>query len=190
MSRGANLRWLCLTACAACGTCWSLGPLATRDRPTDATSARPTPQESHSQPLHVKIDGTWYDVSDWVDRHPGGRYVLEWADGHDVTGAFHTIHLFGSKKAREVLRHLPEADLSSRATEPRVLPQVVNVAVEQQQTGSMDSFMLAGEELVRLSSPPAPELLARSRKPVPPPVSSASGLAWQRQPQAQRPRRP
>ena len=63
--------------------------------------------------VHIKISGKWYDATAWADKHPGGRYVLEWADGYDVTNAFHTIHLFSSKKASDMLARMPEADLST-----------------------------------------------------------------------------
>ena len=87
------------------------------------------------RPLHVRIDGRWYDVTGWADKHPGGRYVLEWADGFDITGAFHTIHLFGGKTASSVLKALPEvAETSLTAGEsvPPILPKVDRVPMEAQ----------------------------------------------------------
>ena len=33
--------------------------------------------------------------------------MLEWADGFDVTGAFHTIHLFGSAQSNAILAKMP-----------------------------------------------------------------------------------
>ena len=126
-----------------------------------------------SKTVHLKIGGKWYDATDWADKHPGGRYVLDWADGFDVTNAFHTIHLFSSKKASDILARMPEADLSTRETRQQVLPPIDRVPMSAQQPTGMDKFMAAGERVVELMSPPAATL------PAPVPVAPASGLAWQ-----------
>ena len=124
-------------------------------------------------PIHIKVSGKWVDVTSWADKHPGGRYVLEWADGYDVTNAFHTIHLFSSAKASDLLARLPEADLTTRETPEAVWPPIERVPMQEQQPTTMDSFMAAGERAVQLVSPPASEL------PASVPVEPASGLAWQ-----------
>mmetsp|Transcript_15408 Transcript_15408/g.27556 ORF Transcript_15408/g.27556 Transcript_15408/m.27556 type:complete len:668 (+) Transcript_15408:46-2049(+) len=139
---------------------------------TQSQSSSATPDV---QPIQVKIDGRWYDVTAWADKHPGGRFVLEWADGFDITNAFHTIHLFSSQKSSKVLEKLPEADLSKRHQEARVLPLIERAPMATQQATGMDGFMAAGEKVVELMSPPASEL------PEKVPVSPASGLAWQQQ---------
>ena len=82
--------------------------------------------------VHIKIGGKWYDATDWADRHPGGRYVLEWADGYDCTNAFHTIHLFSSNKASDMLARMPVADLSTRAKREPVLPPIERVPMNVQ----------------------------------------------------------
>mmetsp|Transcript_33597 Transcript_33597/g.111125 ORF Transcript_33597/g.111125 Transcript_33597/m.111125 type:complete len:419 (-) Transcript_33597:912-2168(-) len=123
--------------------------------------------------VHLKISGKWYDATEWADRHPGGRYVLEWADGFDVTNAFHTIHLFSSRKASDILARLPEADLTLRAAREPVLPPIERVPMASQRPTGMDRFMGAGERVVELLSPPA------DATPEPVPVAPASGLAWQ-----------
>ena len=43
--------------------------------------------------LPLRIDGQWYDLGDWADDHPGGRWLLEYARGRDVTALFHAIHM-------------------------------------------------------------------------------------------------
>ena len=123
---------------------------------------------SATKPLHVKIDAKWYDVSAWADSHPGGRYALEWADGHDITGAFHTIHLFSGSKASDILKRLPEGHAASA----RVLPQIDRQVGHGRPTG-MDAFMNGGERVVQLVSPVA------SRVPAPVEVAAASDLSWQ-----------
>ena len=125
-----------------------------------------------TQPIHVKIDGKWYDVTQWADQHPGGRYVLEWADGFDISGAFHTIHLFGNAKTSNVLARMPEADLSARASPAPILQRIGSVPGHGEPTG-MDSFMQKGEAIIKLASPPAAEL------PAAVPVVPADGLPWQ-----------
>ena len=122
-------------------------------------------------PIHLRIDGKWVDVSDWADKHPGGRYVLEWADGFDVTGAFHTIHLFSSKKASAILDTLPEADLSARRKQERVLPLIERSPGHGEPTG-MDRFMNVGEQVVQLASSPTVPT-------APVPVTPAADLSWQ-----------
>ena len=37
-----------------------------------ATSFSPTPRKAATLPL--RIDGQWYDLTDWADEHPGGAY--------------------------------------------------------------------------------------------------------------------
>jgi hypothetical protein len=133
------------------------------------------PQKAAAATVHIKIGGKWYDATEWADKHPGGRYVLEWADGYDVTNAFHTIHLFSSKKASDMLARMPEADLSTRARRELVLPPIERVPMRAQAPTGMDRFMGAGERVVELLSPPAAVLPDRV------PVRPASGLAWQQQ---------
>jgi cytochrome b involved in lipid metabolism len=35
----------------------------------------------------ASIDGEVYDLTEWVDKHPGGRDVVLWAAGRDATQA-------------------------------------------------------------------------------------------------------
>jgi len=121
----------------------------------------------------VKVSGKWYDVTSWADKHPGGRYVLEWADGFDITGAFHTIHLFSDRKASDILARMPEADLTARAAPPLPVQRIDSVPMSKQTQTGMDGFMQTGEAILRLSSPPAPNL------PPAVPVAAAESLPWQ-----------
>lgn len=150
-----------------------LGILQPLRPPTVAAAKVASPKAAAETPIHLRIDGKWVDASGWADKHPGGRFVLEWADGFDVTGAFHTVHLFSSKKASDILETLPEADLASRAKQERVLPLIERRPGHGEPTG-MDRFMNAGEQAVRLASmPTAAEL------PAPVPVAPAADLCWQ-----------
>jgi len=87
--------------------------------------------EPHGPPLLLRIDGRWYDVTGWADRHPGGNYCLTWVAGFDVSGIFHTIHLFsraGANAALSQLAEVAEADLPTRpGHEPLVFPDIRRV---------------------------------------------------------------
>ena len=74
--------------------------------------------------------GSRYDVTEWADRHPGGRYALEWARGSDVSGAFHTIHLFSARRVDQILAALPRVDGASENDEAR--PRIDSVPMTEQ----------------------------------------------------------
>lgn len=73
---------------------------------TDAAKAATTPQE-------VLIDGRFYDVTDFIKRHPGGR-VITYYKGGDASQAFHEFHL-RSERAYKMLKVLK----SRPADEPK-----------------------------------------------------------------------
>jgi len=50
----------------------------------------------------LTIDGKTYDVTEWVDRHPGGAVITQY-DGKDATHAFHAFH---SKMALQRLQRM------------------------------------------------------------------------------------
>ena len=62
--------------------------------------------------LPLRIDGVWYDLQDYADKHKGGRWLLEYARGRDVTPIFHATHMHGERKAKAVLANLPTLDAS------------------------------------------------------------------------------
>uniref|UniRef100_A0A7S0Q1W9 Fatty acid desaturase domain-containing protein n=1 Tax=Coccolithus braarudii TaxID=221442 RepID=A0A7S0Q1W9_9EUKA len=59
-------------------------------------------------PLPLRIDGRWVDAATHADVHPGGRWLLEYARGRDVTAIFHAIHLFREDTAAAALAKLPQ----------------------------------------------------------------------------------
>lgn len=124
-----------------------------------------------ARPVRLRIDGQWYDASGWADKHPGGRYVLDWADGFDVSGAFHTIHIFSSKRVSDILATLPRVE----PEQPNTQQPIQRVPPAAQSLTGMDRFMAAGERVVQLCSPPDPAVLGCE----PPPVVGASALPWQ-----------
>ncbi|KAJ3238765.1 hypothetical protein HDU78_003328 [Chytriomyces hyalinus] len=46
----------------------------------------------------VKLHGLWYDLTEFQDRHPGGREALRLAAGRDATIMFESHHVFSSDK--------------------------------------------------------------------------------------------
>mmetsp|Transcript_21885 Transcript_21885/g.60753 ORF Transcript_21885/g.60753 Transcript_21885/m.60753 type:complete len:416 (-) Transcript_21885:48-1295(-) len=44
-----------------------------------------------AKPLLIGVDGQWYDVSNFVSKHPGGKVILEYV-GRDASAIFHAYH--------------------------------------------------------------------------------------------------
>ena len=77
--------------------------------PTAITEASP------SGHLPLKIHGVWYDAQPYAAQHPGGRWLLEYARGRDVTAIYRAIHMHGEAASAAKLRTLPvlnEAELT------------------------------------------------------------------------------
>jgi cytochrome b involved in lipid metabolism len=49
----------------------------------------------------IKIGDDWYDVTDFVDRHPGGTLILEYV-GRDATDMFLAFHLEPARALKRV----------------------------------------------------------------------------------------
>jgi predicted heme/steroid binding protein len=47
--------------------------------------------------LWVTVRGKVYDISSWVNNHPGGKEILLLAAGRDITYAFDSYHPFTEK---------------------------------------------------------------------------------------------
>ncbi|KAK3745066.1 hypothetical protein QZH41_014564, partial [Actinostola sp. cb2023] len=69
-------------------------------------------QRNTKQQAYVAIRGKVYDVTKFIDRHPGGRDVLLMAAGRDVTMVFESYHAF-SEKAPKVLEKYCVGELVS-----------------------------------------------------------------------------
>ena len=69
-------------------------------------SALQTPTKK--QPLPLRIDGEWYDARHYAETaHAGGRWLVEYARGRDVSFLFKSIHSLNEEKARNALLKLP-----------------------------------------------------------------------------------
>lgn len=60
-------------------------------------------QHNAADSAWIAIDGQVYDVTDFIDRHPGGREMLLLAVGRDATNLFHSYHCF-SDAPRKILQ--------------------------------------------------------------------------------------
>lgn len=49
-----------------------------------------------------RIGDNLYDLTSYIDQHPGGKFWLEKTKGSDITEAFHVHHL--SKKPEQILK--------------------------------------------------------------------------------------
>ena len=57
----------------------------------------------------MRIDGEWYDARDYAETaHAGGRWLVEYARGRDVSFLFKSIHSLNEEKARNALLKLPK----------------------------------------------------------------------------------
>ncbi|EEH05679.1 predicted protein [Histoplasma capsulatum G186AR] len=83
--------------------------------------------------LYVTIHDTVYDVSNFVDEHPGGEEVLLDVGGRDATDAFEDVG--HSDEAREILERLQIGKLKRLPGDP--VAKVQNPVVSST-TGSKD----------------------------------------------------
>ncbi len=63
----------------------------TQTRASSAPSPSPVPSVAQSgpTPVHIQVDGDWYDLTHWKKQHPGGALILEQMHGNDATGQIH-----------------------------------------------------------------------------------------------------
>ena len=50
-------------------------------------------------PVHIKIDGTWYDATGYAMAHPGGARFVRFFHGRDATDVFYALHSYGPNGA-------------------------------------------------------------------------------------------
>ena len=144
-------------------------------------------QAAASTTLPLRIDGNWYDLTEWADEHPGGRWLLEYARGRDVTALFHAIHMKNDQKASAALSRLPTLEASALPLPSKPCP----FPTEQAEQGTLQGeYVLAGlygtappEEppLPPINSALRDDLRAMLRREFPTPASSkASAAHWVR----------
>ena len=126
-------------AAVALLACTAFGVLSSNRAPALARVPRPVTSAQSTLPL--RIDGEWYDVSGWADEHPGGRWLLEYARGRDVTALFHAIHMKNQQKSVTALSRLPRLEASSLPQPSKPCPFPAEVEREQSLQGE---YVLAG----------------------------------------------
>mmetsp|Transcript_20485 Transcript_20485/g.51886 ORF Transcript_20485/g.51886 Transcript_20485/m.51886 type:complete len:464 (-) Transcript_20485:77-1468(-) len=83
-------------------------------------------QKAKREPCVFTINGAEYDVSAWVDQHPGGEAILRQYHGHDASEAFRAFHQ-GSEEAYRRLGNFPSRPLpADRSSSPQTdAPEIV-----------------------------------------------------------------
>jgi fatty acid desaturase len=84
---------------------------STQKVPAALAEQASTPRTISATALPLRIDGVWYDLQDYANRHKGGRWLLDYARGRDVTAIFHAIHMHGERTALATLSTLPTLDV-------------------------------------------------------------------------------
>lgn len=77
---------------------------------------------SNKSELHIKIDNTWYDLTQWQHVHPGGSTIMEYLNEQDATDAFYSLH---SKEAVERLARIPKSKQQVRELDSHTTPKEV-----------------------------------------------------------------
>jgi len=76
--------------------------------PTPITNAKRSRQSAVRQtydPRYWVIHGRTYDLTEFVDKHPGGAYILLLGKGRDCTELFESVHaISGIAKSRAILK--------------------------------------------------------------------------------------
>jgi len=62
-----------------------------------------------------RVENTWYDLNDFIPKHPGGPDWLECTRGSDVTLAFHTHH-FNMEMVRSILEKHKVCDVDPQTS--------------------------------------------------------------------------
>lgn len=81
---------------------------STDGRPLREVTEAELATHDREESLWMGVEGMVYDLTDWVDSHPGGRGLLLGNAGTDATAAFFSAHTGGSKfPAARRLAELP-----------------------------------------------------------------------------------
>ena len=79
-------------------------------------------QHNHRDSLWIIHDGKVYDMTDFVERHPGGRDLLQDEGGGDVTGLLSSAHPHQhSGTAYSILHKFYIGDLTTGKNKRKVL---------------------------------------------------------------------
>ena len=84
----------------------------------------------------VKFAGSWYELDDFAQRHPGGEGFINIFNGRDVTHAFRSYHpQFTDNRIRSVLHKAKDSEKLFKEEEPNSITgldiQTTNIAVKE-----------------------------------------------------------
>lgn len=71
------------------------------------------------QHIKITISGVVYDVSGFVENHPGGTSTLKTFNNRDATSVFYSLH-HPASKAHKILKTLPVVDIKDSEPEPEI----------------------------------------------------------------------
>ncbi len=74
------------------------------------------------EPLNVRIDGTWFDLSGWRKAHPSGEHWIDMYKNRDATEVMQAFH---SETAMKMLQKLPQSKTAEKLN--IVVPEVTEV---------------------------------------------------------------
>ena len=77
--------------------------------------------------LHIYYNNKLYDVSNWVNKHPGGKKVLQIYNGRDCTEILHATH---SDEARKMLSSFPSFPDQRKSNEDLEVKQKIYLELE------------------------------------------------------------
>jgi len=96
---------------------------AARSEGVEAHKVRAT-HRSHRTSFPVRIDNTWYDLTNWKKKHPAGSHFIDYYEGRDATEVMYAFH---SNSTRRLLASLPHVEGDVAAEMQHAVPQVSEV---------------------------------------------------------------
>ena len=86
----------------------------------------PEIQEAIPERKELLYEGYYYDVTDWIKRHPGGRIIEFYTQkGEDATMAIQQFHQRSTKKVMAIMKSLKRRQASDSECEytlPSITP--------------------------------------------------------------------
>jgi len=89
--------------------------------------------------IWVVVNGTIYDVTSFVDEHPGGEEVLLDVAGQDATEAFDDVG--HSDEAREILQGFLKGKLKGGAIKPEVVGKATSTGKKPSPDSSVSLYI-------------------------------------------------
>ena len=117
----------------------------------------PNPPEIHIDGKYTRIHGRWYDVSGFMDSHPGGPLALSLGIGRDATALFESYHSLSTAGLRQTYllenmlisdtatltaleQRYPSASIADGAFDWTSAPSVLKNASDESSLQKVDPF--------------------------------------------------